>query len=100
MDGRKTTETFEVRTPVWRLHWESSGYVSITCYRDDRTNVADASAEGSDSSVVYDGPGRYYLELFSIESAEVWVEEIGVPGRKPSAAGEPAATESGFTKPP
>ncbi len=75
--GAKDTETFEINSRVWKIAWTSQSPVgvSIAVYREGvKYSVADAGSEGSDSSIVREGPGSFYLRIAG-GTCEVSVQE-------------------------
>lgn len=76
--GMKTTDLFLVRTPKWKLSWKSSGYLAVTAHSPNGDAVATGSSKsGSDSTVVHQGTGEFYLRIMAVTgSYEVWAEEL------------------------
>lgn len=78
--GIKTTETFEITKPEWRINWSGVGagsgsLLQIHVYRAGSqipisvaANIANQPIR-SDTSYVHSGPGRYYL-LINAASVE------------------------------
>jgi hypothetical protein len=69
--GARSTESFEVAGPEWRVEWEASddnpaqpGVLIITIRRANGEPVSTVTTRaGTDVSSVPAGPGRYYLEI-------------------------------------
>ena len=75
--GDKPTELFPISGRPWRVRWESSIWTSFSVYRSPKNLITSGSGEKSDWSMIYDGPGNYYLDLSRVGDGPVtfFVEE-------------------------
>lgn len=75
VSGQKATEGFVVDSSIWRITWDTSGTVLMSIHRHNGEIVSFVSGEGRDSSLVRAPAGEYYLEIGSVDAAEIRVEQ-------------------------
>jgi hypothetical protein len=74
--GEKTTETFLIPTDYWKIQFKTSGKadprnasLTLFVYPEDASRAfftgASYDGYGEDHIMVYDGPGTYYLRIYS-----------------------------------
>lgn len=77
VDGQRTTETFHIGTDRWRvflISLKGDPLIQLEAHRADGEIVAVVSGRAGDRSIVYSGPGDYYLTI-SGTNAMVHVDE-------------------------
>ncbi|MDH5704348.1 MAG: hypothetical protein OEY99_09050 [Aigarchaeota archaeon] len=86
----KTTDVFEVRGKRFRLTWSISGAGQWTvfgffCYPEGKNTgfvgtpmMVTGSKQTTDSTIVYEGPGKFYLEVNAgnLDGWEIMVEDF------------------------
>ena len=77
VNGDKTTDSFTISGRKWKISWRipADGQVGIGGCAEDGSIVANINASQSDSSIVHEGPGRYYPEIGTVSPSDIWVEE-------------------------
>jgi uncharacterized membrane-anchored protein YhcB (DUF1043 family) len=73
--GNKTTDDFAIQGKKWRVRWQSDRFISVNVIDHNGTFVGGGSGEGSDSSVMHYGPGRFHLLIIAAGQGKVSVDE-------------------------
>jgi len=73
--GTKTTESFDVSMPLCRISWKSARYTSVDVRNAQGETIGRAYGSFIGQEMMRVSPGRYYLVIRSIGSAQVTIEE-------------------------
>jgi hypothetical protein len=101
--GGKTTAAFYISGDKWRINWNVDtdvpdlAFFAFHAYPEGETifHVTSVSHQGagSDTTYVYEGPGRYYFDVVAVNLNEwtIEVEDVVAPETEPPQPQEPPA---------